>query len=261
MAWYPKKDMDPEATIFFRDQFRQARAAALQDAEGFQEILFALERLGSYLSGKTMTLDPYQKFIEALAKNSPLAEDISQEHPAYHSKFSTVYELARDARNDALHQGAFARHLTDHAIELALVLEDALMSDANSAAEFMVRDPVSAALWQPISFIRQQMLKNSFTYLPLWAEYKGVLGWWLVSDYHIAQYLRKALSKEDRKARLATRIQDAMDKELKPDTVEICFIDTGVQEILEKCQAKPVLVVDKEHPEQLIGIITPFDLL
>ena len=42
--------------------------------------------------------------------------------------FSRLYDLVQDARNDALHQGAFARHLTIHAIGLALILEDALRS-------------------------------------------------------------------------------------------------------------------------------------
>jgi hypothetical protein len=37
--------------IFFRDQLRTARAAALQDAEGFDQILFCLERLGLQLLG------------------------------------------------------------------------------------------------------------------------------------------------------------------------------------------------------------------
>ncbi len=38
--------MDSEVASFFRDQFRQARATALQDAEGFQEIIFVLEQWG-----------------------------------------------------------------------------------------------------------------------------------------------------------------------------------------------------------------------
>lgn len=37
-----------------------------------------------------------------------------------------LYDLVEQGRNEALHQGAFARHLAEHAIELALALEDAL---------------------------------------------------------------------------------------------------------------------------------------
>ena len=70
--------------------------------------------------------------------------------------------------NDALHQGAFARHLTIHAIDLALILEDALRSfEEPRVSDYMVRNPLFAELWQPIGFIRQQMLANSFSFLPV----------------------------------------------------------------------------------------------
>ena len=41
--------MDRKVALHFRDEFREARAAALKDAEGYQQILFVLERLGAYL--------------------------------------------------------------------------------------------------------------------------------------------------------------------------------------------------------------------
>ena len=43
--------MDSEVALYFRDEFREARAAALEDAEGYQQILFVLERFGSYMFG------------------------------------------------------------------------------------------------------------------------------------------------------------------------------------------------------------------
>ena len=249
--------MEPEAAIYFRDQFRQARAGALQDAEGFQEILFVLERLGYYRSGKEVgSLRSYQGTIVEQAKHSPLAADIPTEHPTWHSEFVTIYELVREARNDALHQGAFARHLTDHAIQLALVLEDALMSDVNTAADFMVRDPVSASLWQPISFIRQQMLKNSFTYLPL-LRGRVPLRWALVSDYHVAEYLRQG----NRNKRLATKFENALEDGFLLEQVEMCSPQATAEDVLKMSQGKPVLVVDEYHLGRLLGIVTPFDLL
>jgi len=48
--------MEGEIARYFRDQFRQARARALQDAEGFQDTIFVLERFGVYLTGKTIAL-------------------------------------------------------------------------------------------------------------------------------------------------------------------------------------------------------------
>jgi hypothetical protein len=159
--------LDLEIAVFFRDQFREARATALRDAEGFQEVLFVLERFGTSLTGGIQTLKKYEGDIQKMALISPLAKDIPERHKSWHLPFSKLYELVRKARNDALHQGAFARHLTNSAIQLTLVLEDALMSDRNMAGDYMVREPVCASSWQPLSFIRQQMLAHSFTYLPV----------------------------------------------------------------------------------------------
>lgn len=250
-------DMDMEVARFFRDQFRNARAVALLDAEGFQEIIFVLERFGAYLIGKIKSLDHYKKDIERVARSSPLADDIPNQYNAWHPRFSTVYELVREARNDALHQGAFARHLTNNAIQLALVMEDALMSNANTVSEFMVREPICALRWQPMSFIRQQMLKNSFTYLPLSSNSNGQSSWQLVSDYHVAHYLRQG----DRKACLAKKLDDAIEEGLSLEQAETCFVDTNVIDVLNKSEGKPVIVIDKECPELLIGIVTPFDFL
>jgi hypothetical protein len=249
--------MDSEVASFFRDQFRQARATALQDAEGFQEIIFVLERFGVYLIGKIKDLGKYGEAIEREAMSSPLADAIPVQHNTWHSKFSTIYELVRDARNDALHQGAFARHLTNSVIQLALILEDALMSNASTVGEFMVREAICASFWQPLSFIRQQMLKNSYSYLPLLSENEGHPSWMLVSDYHVAHYLRQG----DRKARLAKTLESAITEGLVLEQANTCFADTSVVEALKMSEGKPVIVIDSEHPDRLVGIVTSFDFL
>ena len=112
--------MKHDATIYFQDQFRGARARAFRDAEAYQEILFAIERFGSALSGETRALGRYRKWIVPMAKISPLAEDIPTKHRDWHVPFPTLYDAVKDARNDALHQGASARHLTAHATQIAL---------------------------------------------------------------------------------------------------------------------------------------------
>src|SRR5947209_1239477 len=122
--------MDREVANHFRDQFREARAVVLKDAEAFEQIVFVIERLGVYLMGRLGDMGKYADSVSAMARRSPLAQVIPAQIPEHHAAFATVYKLVQNARNDALHEGAFARHLTIHAIELALVLEDALMSDA-----------------------------------------------------------------------------------------------------------------------------------
>jgi hypothetical protein len=246
-------NVDFETALYFRNQLREARAAALQDAEGFQEILFVLERLGVHLTKRIEALNKYKNDIERLALASPLAKEIPTQYRSWHRPFSELYELVRESRNDALHQGAFARHLTNDAVQLALVLEDALMNNWNLASDFMVREPVCAGLWQPLSFIRQQMLANSFTYLPVWNSPH----WLLISDYHIAQYLRRGKRKE----LLAITLKDAITEGLDLERASTCFAWANVNEVLEKSNGKPVLVVEKEQSDRLLGILTPFDLL
>lgn len=162
--------MEHDAAMYFRDQFREARARALRDAEAYQEILFSIERFGAALTGKIGTLWSYTDDIADRARGSPLAEDIPYEHREWHVPFPALYEVVRDARNDALHQGASARHLTTHATQLVLVLEDALNEQATSVGDYMVRDPLCAFPWQPINLVRQQMLANNFSYLPIWVD-------------------------------------------------------------------------------------------
>jgi hypothetical protein len=48
--------MDPRIAFNFRDQLRQAREYALRDAEAFGEIIFVVERLGSFLFGRIENL-------------------------------------------------------------------------------------------------------------------------------------------------------------------------------------------------------------
>lgn len=181
--------MEHDAAIYFWDQFREARARALRDAEAYQEILFSIERFGAALTGKIGTLWSYSDDIADRARASPLAEDVPYEHREWHVPFPALYEVVRDARNDALHHGAYARHLTTHATQLVLVLEDALNEQATSVGDYMVRDPLCAFPWQPISLVRQQMLANNFSYLPIWDDRGEESRWRLVSDHVVANYL------------------------------------------------------------------------
>jgi len=169
-----------------------------------------------------------------------------------------LYDLVKDARNYALHQGACARYLTGHAIELALVLEDALRRslDAPVVGDYMVRHPVCAELWQPLSFIRQQMLANSFSYLPVKSD-AGV--WCLVSDLDIATYL--GTDATERKPRLAQSLRAA---HIPLQATTPCTIDIPLEEALLRLskEKRPLLVCRQDQDEQvLIGIVTAFDLL
>jgi hypothetical protein len=116
----------------------------LKDAEAFMQVLFAVERTGAILTGRGGSLKEYEDALTTLAMRSPLAGDYPNADPHYQARFPDLYSLVRHARNDALHLGAFARHLAATTVELSLILEDALVNGSSRIADYMVKGPVSA---------------------------------------------------------------------------------------------------------------------
>jgi CBS domain-containing protein len=248
-----------DACRYHRDELRAARAAALEDAEGFPQVLFAIERLGSRPYRRVESLGNYRDVLEKLAAKSPLAWDLPERFPSWHSSFTPLFRLVKDGRNDALHQGASARALTQHAVQLALVLEDALMSDADMVRDFMVRDPATALPWQPISAARQTMLAQSYSFLPV--RLPATTSWQLVSDSAIARYLR-LVDKSERKRRLAATVEEAVGSgQLALEEPTTCRPLELVTTVLERSASRVALVLDEDQPDHLVGILTPFDLL
>ncbi len=258
--------LNHEEALHFRDQFREARMVALRDAEAFHEIIYTLERFGYLLLGEEGSLYAYKGNIEVEAEDTALAVEVPILHRDWHTPFSDIYDLVWIGRNDALHQGAVARNLTVHATQLALVLEDALTSKARKITDFMVRDPVCAFPWQPVSFVRQQMLTNSFSYLPIQWETEQGAGWKLVSDFHLASYLRVPddLRGKKRKERLAKTVREAVSTgELVLEEAASCSSSMTVEEVLPlfSGDGRPLLVYQSTESERLVGIATAYDLL
>lgn len=253
--------------LHYRDELRDARLRALRDAESFVEIVFVLERMGVHLTGNIGGgLGQYEEAIAQYALNSPLASEIPAACKDWHTPFRGLYKLVREGRNDALHQGAFARHLTAWAIELATILEEALLYEvtrnkAEQVKDFMIRNPVCAYMWQPVSSIRQIMLGNSFSYLPVAVGEHQELSWHFISDFAVAFFLRTAPSRNKRKERLAYKLQEARDEQ--PDLLceaRTCRPSDSVGDVLGTSQGRPVLVLG-DKPTDLRGLVTPFDLL
>lgn len=252
--------MDQEVALHFRDQIREARGIALRDAEAFEQVVFVLERIGVYLTGKIEGLGAYADSLASEANRSPLAQAIPAALPDWHAPFTTLYSLVRSARNDALHEGAYARHLTTQAVELSIVLEDALMGDAVYARDFMVKEPVCAFPWQPISSVRRSMLVNSFSFLPVLFKADADAQWQLLSDFSLARYLRAATSPSEKNRRLAQKLGEAVKSNaIALDPAAICGPGDAVSTVLERSGGRPVLVVGQDG--DLRGIVTPFDVL
>jgi hypothetical protein len=252
--------IEPEVAIHFRDELRAARAAVLRDAEAFDEILFTVERLGMQITGKVLDLGRYQARILELVQRSTLAK-ASINCGLWNINVEELYELVRKGRNEAMHVGAYARHLAASAVELAIILEDALMSNARLVSEVMVKNPVQAYLWQPITLIRHTMLANSFSYLPVFVKGKADDACWhWVSDFSVASYLRAADANE-RRDRLAIPLSQALETDrIHLDIARTCRPDEQIDNALQKSQGKPILVTEAES-NGAVGIVTPFDFL
>jgi CBS domain-containing protein len=239
----PGKHLNHEQRIHFRNDIRAARLATLRDAEDFSDVAFALERLGSWCCGHEGDLGKYLQYLE------PLVDEADR------NEFRRLYEHLRDARNSALHQGAFARNVAQLAVWVAILLEDGLTQSSRYLEDFMVTSPICAYPWQRVGDARRQVLAGSFSFLPV--ETKK---WMLLGDYELAAFLRS--SEEDRKTRRDMTIREARRNGLELSEVLTLPPKTAVEEALQKMRDRggaPVLVTGGEG--NLLGIVTAFDLL
>lgn len=242
-----------------RDELRQARATVLKDSESFADLLFAIERLGILASGKRGGLGQKKQTLLAIACRASLATKVPAELDPFHSSADELFELVRLGRNDAMHEGVTARNLASHAAELALLLEEGLVNGSDKIGAYMVKTPIRAELWHPISHVRQQMLLNSFSFLPIRVPNGNGEEWRLISDLALAALLRPG-DRAERERRLVMTVEKAIKKlGLRLEKPQLAKPDTDIIALLNDATGRPILVVDAH--ERLVGIATPFDLL
>ena len=229
----------------FRDELRSARASVLRDAEAFDSVLFATERLGQVVLGRQEALGTYRR---------SLAEVLF--HDASRDEFERIALIVNEARNHALHQGAAARHLAQNCVKLAILLEDALTEGFVHISDFMVANPVCAALWQPLSLLRQAMLAGSFSYLP-YLDSAGTP--MLVSDRALVKYLRDGADRLN-KRRLEESLATALECGLVRVAPVVLTATAPISAALATFDADvPAVVVAPDGA--IAGIVTAFDLL
>jgi hypothetical protein len=164
-------------------------------------------------------------------------------------------------RNTAVHEGAYARHLASKSIELALLIESALSAEMSEIGDYMVSGVVTVAPWHPVSFARQTLLANSFSFLPIWVEHKGLADWHLISDRALAKFVRNAGDAKAQVERLAMSLEVAIrGGELQLAKPLVCGPNVSVIEALEQGGDLPILVHGPQR-DFLLGIATAFDLL
>jgi hypothetical protein len=249
--------LDIDARRHFRDELRRARADVLLNSEDHYSVVQALEGLGRFMVGYGAGLGKFQSALEAIAKGSALCDEIPSRWHGHHLPFARLMNSIREARNVAIHEGAVARRLAVHSIECALILEDALQADMTTVSEFMVRSPVIAELWHPLSFVRQTMLTESYSFLPI--KMQGV--WHFLSDASVAAALRGPGTRKERDRRLSLTLQQALAESLLLIHPAPCAGPSdGVSALAASAMPLPVLVL-APPTNDLVGILTAFDLL
>jgi predicted transcriptional regulator len=236
---------------FFRDQLRAARAGALLDAESFYPLVAALERLGAALMPTGKNLGAFRDDLLSVAGQAP-ASPVDSDDRANFMPLDVLFLAVKNGRNDAVHQGAFARHLVRHCVQLALLVEDGLMADSRCVADFMVRDAVCAEPWQQVAVARQRMLIGSYSYLPIWISDE----WRLLSDHAVASYLVSAAKPVEAIRKRISTVFETQELALEPAVV--LDPDTSVAEAIKTSLGRPVIVV---QGGRLVGIATSFDFL
>jgi hypothetical protein len=245
--------------LHYRDRFRAARYSALADAEGFGEICFAIEALGLRLCGEEAAMGSYLKHIQPLAADSTVLVSLTNQFPALFTRFEALYATIKNARNDKMHAGVYARHATTAAIELCIGLEEALMAEQQirreTVADFMVKGPVVVEPWQPVAHARQLMLMYSFSYLPVYIN-----RWLLVPEVSMARYLHR---NPNRKGLLATPIEEAATTGLELATATVVAPTDNVSDLLKTANAinAPMLWLVQDEHHHLCGVLSPFELM
>ncbi len=261
----PLRSLDDDESRHYRDQLRAARYAALADAEGFENICFALEALGLRLLGEQGDLGRYEDRIGFYARLSPVLNELAKTKPSAFKSFDDLYHSVRAARNDAMHTGAYARHATEAAMELCIGLEEALMAGVErTVGSVMVKSPITVECWQPVAHARQLMLMHSFSYLPL--RYQGKR--WLLSELGLARFLNT--SQKQKNVRLGLAIEQARQYDPKLELVEVGAavlltsqkpIKDLLQDASDRQEPTLWLVVDDDRRDHLAGVLSPFELM
>jgi hypothetical protein len=246
-----------EGGIAFVAQLRQARAAAHADSEDAAELFVAFERLGFHLArpkGKPHGLYDYKKQLLGVCRSSEFCAAL--ERSPGESTAADLFESLVAGRNERMHVGIAARRVVAHAVRFALMLEAGLMSNFESAAHFMVRGPTCVEAWQTFAQVRQTMLTNQFSVLP----YRSVdRTWVLLGDLDVARYLHDA---SDRQAALVAKVGEVLPRWKTSDFSTADFVGPTWKVDPAKLKGAVVLVTDTGKSQgELLGIITPFDLL
>lgn len=229
---------------------REARTLILRDAEAFHEAATVLEQVGQVWG---------RKIHGGMAGYEEAIHSFSEDAGADTIRVGRLLNVVRNARNMAVHEGAWARHLSSRLIDLFLVLEEAIMTEMTTVGDVMVRNPVIAESWHMVAQVRREMLANSFSCLPIFHDSE----WRFITDANVMHYLGYSAGRKARNNLLEANLGELIDKNgIETIKADNCHPSVTIPELLKKMRHLPVLVSEDIGGEnRIVGIVTPFDLL
>ena len=249
-----------EERLELRKRLQKARYQVLEDGENWLGIAQAIEAVGKaiakedkYRSGLGSLKKELQKFIKKKHPTTDPGKKEAERGPL-ESTFENLLEEVRKARNDEAHTGVAARSAARIAVVVGIYLEDTLMAASGAEKDgvkaYIQEQVVRAYTWQRLGECRRLMLTHSFSYLPVKIKNE----WKMLSDADLAEYL-VVKGPDARKETVEEAIKNGLNLE---DAVEVKSIYCK-EKALKKMKGQAAVVINKE--KELLGIITPFDLL
>jgi CBS domain-containing protein len=228
---------------------RQCRATVLQDREAFGKAALGLEHLAQFVGAPVgIGLGRSRDKILALVKKED--EDTRR-------RARSLFEVVLEARNMAVHDGAWIRNRSDQLVQLLLLLEEVVLHELTSVEQIMVSSVIAAEGWHQLAYVRRTMLSNSFSFLPIL-----MTRWRLLSDEAIVAITRVEAN-DVRKSRLSLTVEEAVKRHnLHLTDAKTVRPDEFVADLVTNSPPWPLLVTEDGLPNgRLVGIVTPSDLL
>ncbi len=211
-------------------------------------VVHAIERLGRHLVPGGESLNDYQPALLDLVRRAEL--DIGD--------LDVRLFLLRQTRNDAAHQGFYARNAAREAVLVALRLEEALnVGWSDIELRHLMSAPITTQPGDTLGDVRRAMLEHAFTAIPARVNDR----WCLISDRWLASELA-GKTKEDRDALLRRKVIGLSADEVERLEVEPQADSTRIGALGAELMNHPlILVVESTKRDVLVGVVAPADLL
>ena len=233
------------------EALRQARGRVLQGSSQFLDIVQVIERFGRE-HWKKQHLNCINKNLAGLIdkwNSGGSCEEVCR-----------LLDAMREGRNEAVHEGTLGRRLARDCVRVSIMVEEALRREAKmkSVSDSMVETIVYARLWQTLRTIRRTMMENEFSRLPF--EDDGQ--WYTVCAEALCVY-RDQHRDEGQKvwSRTLRCAKERTNNPLAVRGAELVDLSQDIHEATEKLKGEGLLLVRRKCDEEIVGVLTAFDLL